>query len=183
MPPAQQKSILINFVSISHRIKRNFEFHSVQESNKVLSDCNNLLTFFGSLKNPLLEEKQATLVRLKQDWADFRKKVEYSEVGTRRFLIFDSFSERTTYQNDVIDSYYVAAKDNETMKRNIAELKQQLSTVREQKFALIEEYNELRKRDQAADNELVVKFVVMKIENDKKMEEVCTDRYKNKQNM
>lgn len=61
------------------------------------------------------------------------------------------------------------------MKVTIAELKQQLSTVREQKFALIKEYNELRREDRVAESDLLVKFVTLKVENDGKMKEVRTD--------
>lgn len=46
-----------------------------------MRQCNELLIHFGRFKNPLLEQKQSTLVRLKKEWDDFKEQIEQTETG------------------------------------------------------------------------------------------------------
>lgn len=65
----------------------------MDESTKTLRECNELLKFFGSFKNPILEQKEATLKRLKEEWDEFKDKIEESAAGMCTCLIL---SECTT---------------------------------------------------------------------------------------
>lgn len=59
----------------------------MDESTKTLRECYDLLKFFSSFKNPMLEQKEATLKRLKQEWDEFKEKIEESAAGMCTCLI------------------------------------------------------------------------------------------------
>lgn len=49
-----------------------------------------------------------------------------------------------------------------------------LTNVRAQKWALIREYNDMKKKAVEKENKVVVKFAAAKLENHAKQEEVCS---------
>lgn len=60
------------------------------------------------------------------------------------------------------------------MKARAAELREKLSNVREQKWALIKEYNDMKKKATEKENKVVVKVAAAVLENNAKQEEVCS---------
>lgn len=65
-----------------------------------------------------------------------------------------------------------AAKENEKLKTQLAELQQKLADKKQERSALMKSNNEMKNQEIDARNELVVQLVKMKIGNDAKKQEV-----------